>query len=203
MKYHLFFNHCIYTILNYGFTWNISIDIWAEFENDFFTFFKTEIEKINKNIKYYNSNTFGSDGLTFQYYLKKGQENPNNDQCENQLHIEVFDSKINYNDLIPVLKNKIIYLINNIERRAKEPTLHIQLTIKFSQNNPYFGYFIQGLNFNRINNFNVDFNIEKKKDAGYVKITKDSIYVSSNSSIKILEIAENIMILSASGGSVA
>ncbi len=199
-KYYLWINHYVFTIFNKSFYWNFSIDFWGDFDEGLLTQLYSELSKIFDNkIKFVDDNSIIGDGFLIQFNIREDQENQNIGIIQKQLHIEIFDSHINYNDLMPILKSKIAKLISLIEKKLKNPNEQLNMTIKFKDKNPYYGFFIQKVNLSQVNNFNVDFYVDQKRQKNYVRVNKKSISISSTSSIDLIQMAEKIMILSNSG----
>lgn len=108
------------------------------------------------------------------------------------LNFEIQNLKVSYRDSKQVINNDISHLFEHLQNRLQTRETNFNLTVDFQGTNPYYGLYINRLNAEHINQFNIRF----KLDDDRVIVSNRRIEVSTSNLTKMRNLTQDYLTFS-------
>lgn len=185
-KAFIYWNKLKYFITNPSCSWNMDVMFKGPFTINTFEQIEDVLKKHPKRID--KIRTISDQRKMYQL------ENFNVEVSiiDSGLNFELQNLKVSYRDSKQVINNDISHLFERLQNRLQISETNFNLTVDFQGTNPYYGLYINRLNAEHINHFNIRF----KLDDDRVIVSDRRIEVSTSDLTKMRSLTQDYLTFS-------
>lgn len=156
-KAYIYWSKAKYFVINPSCSWNMNIEFKGEFSHKTFS----EIENVLANHYIRIDNILELSNQRKLYRVKNLNIEIIIDH--DRISFDIQNLKVSYRDSNNIIENEISSLFEKLQNKIRTEEINYNLIVNFQGQNPYYGLYINQLNAEHINYFNIHFKLDKEK----------------------------------------